>query len=173
MDTVSWSDRIEQTARVLLWLAIASACVIVPVAYVNEKRAESKVEADLQAAAKQAVAKADQLEKTKEKEEADNKPHRLTLASMGPYMSGINYSSAQGNLWFTNVSPRTGVLCVVGLAADPEVSVKTSESLPACQEVGAYAAVHVSLTFANGDLNGACPKSNCRLTFKEAPESHD
>lgn len=166
----SWLDRIETTARVLLWLAIASACVIVPIAYISQKRAETKAEADLQEAVKKAEAKVDELAKEKE----TNKPHRLALASIGTYMSSIDYSTAQGNLWFSNVSAHGGIICVVAVAQDPEVAIRTSTSLPACHEVGAYAsAVHVPLMFAGGDLSAACPKSNCRLTFKEATETHN
>jgi|HubBroStandDraft_4_1064222.scaffolds.fasta_scaffold741212_2 hypothetical protein len=167
MDQTSWLDRFEKSGRLVLWLSIASACVIVPIAYVSQKRAETKAEAELQAAVKKAEAKVEELEK-------GNKPGRVAFASIGAYMSSISYDKAQGNLWFTNVSPRGGTLCVVGVAQDPELSVKTSQSLPACQEVGAYAsAVHVPLMFAGGDLGTACPKSNCRLTFKDAPDTHE
>jgi len=93
---------------------------------------------------------------------------------MGNWFSAINYTAAEGTLWFTNVSPRSGTVCVIGLAQDPEVSVKTSVSMPACVEVHAYASgVHMPLMFAGSDLTAACPKSNCRLTFKEAPDAKD
>ena len=166
MSTTSLLDRIEKVGRVVLWFAIASACVVLPIEYVLHKNAlkreETKAEAELQTAVKRAEAKADELEKR-------NKSRRLTLASMGPYISGIHYSTAQGDLWFTNVSHRTGIVCVYGEAQDPETQ-KTSESIAACHEVGAYAAVHMSLMFAGGDLSSACPKSNCRVKLKEAAE---
>jgi hypothetical protein len=50
---------------------------------------------------------------------------------------------------------------------------KTSESIAACGEVGEYKTVHLPVQFAFGDLSAACPKSNCKLTFKEAPESKE
>lgn len=78
-----------------------------------------------------------------------------------------------GNLWFTNVSPRTGSLCVVAQAKDPDLTIKTAESIPACADVGAYASVHLQFTFASSDLSAACPKANCKLTYAEAPEGHD
>jgi hypothetical protein len=139
MDTVPWFDRIEKVGRVVLWLAIASAFVIVPVSYISQKRAEAKAEAELHEEVKKAEARADDLEKEK-----DKRPNRLTLASMGAYVYGINYSLAQGNLTFTNVSPRTGVLCVIGEAQEPDLSMKTSQSIPACAEVGEYKTVHLS-----------------------------
>lgn len=167
MNTTPWLDRLEKAGRLVLWLSIASACLIVPITYMGlkkaEKREETKTEAELQAAIKKAEARAEELEKL-------HKPRRLTLASMGGYLSGLSYSTAQGNLWFTNVSPRTGVLCIYGEAKDPDTQ-KTSESIPACHEVGAYAQVHLTLMFAGGDLSAACPKSNCRVTFKEAHEA--
>jgi hypothetical protein len=164
MDTTSRVDRMEKTARLVLWLSIASACVIVPIEYVRQTRAGSKAEAERQAAAKKADAKEQELESA-------SKPHRLAFASMGMYLSSINYAGVQGNLWSTNVSSRAGTICVVGEARDPEVSIKTAVSLPACQEVGAYASeVHLSLMFAGGDLAAACPKSNCRLSVKDAFE---
>lgn len=163
-----WIDRIEKVGRVVLWLAIASAFVIVPVSYISQKRAETKTEAELHEAVKNAEARAEALEKEK-----DKKPNRLTLASMGAYVYGINYSLAQGNLTFTNVSPRTGVLCVIGEAQEPDLSMKTSQSIPACAEVGEYKTVHLPVQFAGGDLTAACPKANCKVTFKEAPESKE
>jgi hypothetical protein len=163
-----WLDRVEKTGRFVLWLAIASACVIVPVSYVNQKRAETKAEAELHEAVKKAEARADELEKEK-----DKKPSRLTLASMGAYVYGINYVTATGNLTFTNVSSRTGVLCVIGDAQEPDLSMKTSESIATCADVGEYKTVHLPVQFAGGDLSAACPKSNCKLTFKEAPESKE
>jgi len=167
MEATSRLDRTEKVVRILLWMSIASACVIVPIEYIGQKRAATKAEAELQEAVKKAEAKAEDLEKHLH----DAKSHRVTLASMGPYLASINYSTAQGNLWFTNVSPHAGVMCIVGLVKDPDAPGKPSESIPACQEVGAYAsAVHVPLMFGGGDLVGACPKSNCRLTFREAAE---
>ncbi len=100
-----WIDRAEKFGRVVLWLSLAAACVIVPIEYVGAKRAEAravtKAEADLQDALRKAEARADGLHKELHHE-------RLTISSMGGYLSEISYASAQGNLWFTNVSGRTG-----------------------------------------------------------------
>jgi hypothetical protein len=167
MQSISWVDGIEKGARVLLWLSIASVCVLVPIGYIGQKRTETEAEIAMREALKNAEAKVEGIEKA-------NAPHRLSLASMGTWFSAINYTTAEGSLWFTNVSPRAGTLCVVGMAQDPELSMKTATSLPACLEVRAYASgVHVSFMFAGSDLTTACPKSNCRLTFKEAPEGKE
>ncbi len=161
-------DRIEKGARVALWLAIASACLIGLIAYMNEKRAQSKTEASLQEELKNSEAHADELVKT-----AAAKPKRLTLASMGTQMSGIIYSRSEANLWFTNVSEREGPLCVVAHAQDPDVSVKTATTNAECTMIKPYSSAHLSLQFAGADLATACPKQNCSLTFGEAPEGHD
>jgi len=162
---MGWIEKIERGARVLLWLALAAAVVIVPVEYVSHKRDETRAEEDLRDAVKKAEAKADDLEKAK-----TTKP-RIALASLGTFLSGINYTKAQGNLFFTNVSMRSGVLCVIGVAQNPE-SKETAESLAACQELTPYAsAVHVAAEFGASDLTNTCPKSNCLLTFREAPEA--
>lgn len=72
-------DRIEKGARIALWLAIASACVIVPLAYMNEKRAQSKAEAALQEEVKKAEEHADELA-----EAAQAKPKRLRSPRWAP-----------------------------------------------------------------------------------------
>jgi hypothetical protein len=162
-------DRIEKIARLVLWLALSSAVVILPIAYISHKAEETKAEvalAEVKDAVKKAEAKAEELEKEKK-----NKSNRITLASMGTFLSWISYAKAEGNLVFTNVSARAGVICVVGMAQNVETNEK-AESIPACQEVGPYAStVHVPLAFAGGDITGTCPKSNCKLTFREAPEA--
>lgn len=163
-------DRVEKAGRVLLWLSIASACVIVPVAYISqrnaEKRAETKAEADLQEAVKRAETRAAELEKK-------SASRRVSFAAVETsYLSAIGYSNAQANLWFTNVSSRGGVVCLVATAREAD-SAKSTDSLPACQEVTPYAGVHMTLMFANGELTASCPHSNCSLTFNEAPEPKD
>ena len=161
----AWVDQVEKLGRLLLWVALGTAVLIVPIEYVSHKREATKAEEELKDAVKKAEEKADALEKAKEKSP------RIALASVGTFLSGISYSKAQGSLLFTNVSSRSGVMCVVGVAQNPETK-ETAESIPACQEVGPYAsAVHVSVEFASGDMANTCPKSNCLLTFKEAPEA--
>jgi uncharacterized membrane protein len=159
-----WIDRVEKIGRLMLWLALAAAVVILPIEYVNHKREATKEEQELKDEAKKAEERADALEKAK----AENP--RITLASLGGFLSGINYTKAEGGLFFTNVSQRTGVLCVVGVAQDPATK-ETAESIAGCEAVTPYASAHLSVDFAGGDLSNTCPKSNCLVTFKEAQES--
>lgn len=160
----TWIDRIEKVGRLLLWLALAAAVVILPIEWVSHKRESTKAEEALQEELKKAEAKADELEK------ARTTKARIPLASLGTYLSGLSYSKAQAGLMFTNVSTRTGVVCVIATAQNPDTK-ETSDSIPACQEVGPYAsAVHMSAEFGASDLANTCPKSNCLVTFKEAPE---
>jgi hypothetical protein len=159
-----WIDRIEKLGRLMLWLALAAAVVILPIEYVNSKREATKAEQDLKDEAKKADERADALEKAKAESP------RIALASLGTFLTGINYSKAEGGLYFTNVSPRAGVLCVVGVAQDPGTK-ETATSIAGCQAVTPYASAHLSVEFAGGDLTNTCPKSNCLLTFKEATEA--
>jgi hypothetical protein len=161
-------DRVEKIARVVLWLALSSAVVILPIAYLGHKADEARADVALteqKDALKKAEAKLDELDKAKK-----NKPNRITLASVGTFLSGISYAKADGSLMFTNVSSRMGVMCVVGIAQNPGTNEK-AESIPTCVEVTPYASdVHTTVQFAGGDLTNTCPKSNCLLTFREATE---
>jgi hypothetical protein len=155
---MAWIDRFEKLGRLLLWLTLSMVLVALPVAFAKRHRGEQKLAEALQ------KAEANLAEALKPK-----KPARLALGSMGAFLSSLNQSAATGHLWFTNVSPRSGVVCVHGVAGDPATR-RVSTSLPACQEVGAYAsAVHMTVMFAGGDLAEACGKTACPLTFTEAP----
>lgn len=115
---------------------------------------------------KRAEARAEDLEKK-------SKSRRLTFAPMsGSYLSSVAYSAAQGALWFTNTSSRSGVVCLIASAQETE-GAKSSESLPSCQEITPYTTAHMTFMFAGGDLGGASPKSSCHLPFKEAPETKE
>src|ERR1039457_2548981 len=115
-----WIDRFEKLGRLLLWLAMASAMVILPVAFTRHGREQEKLREALQKAEAQL---ADALK--------PKKPTRLLSSSMGSVLYGLNQATATGYLSFTNVSTRAGVVCVFGVAKNPETQ-KTSESLPAC-----------------------------------------
>jgi hypothetical protein len=153
-----WIDRFEKLGRLLLWLAISFILVVLPLAVAKRHRGEQELRESLQ---KAEVKLADAL--------TPKKAARLALVSMGSFLSSLNQSTATGHLWFTNVSPRAGVVCVQGVAGNRAIQM-TSTSLPACQEVSAYAsAVHMTVMFAGGDLADACGKTACSLTFGEAP----
>ena len=72
-------DRIEKLGRIVLWLAISSACVLAPITYLKlqsaaAEMAEASRKADAEEAAKKAQADLD---------ERSGKTQRLTLASIG------------------------------------------------------------------------------------------
>lgn len=157
---MAWFDRVEKVARSALWLAIASACVIVPVAYVKSRRAEADLREELRGAAERLA------EASKEK---PPKPVPvLKIASMGRTISGL--AKSEGHVVFTNASPRAGVLCLVGVATNPTTQA-TVTSLAACHEVSAYAsAVHMTVLFPGREIEETCAKAPCTLTFNDAPQ---
>jgi hypothetical protein len=118
------------------------------------------------------LARAD-LEKVRAEaqKEKDKKPERLTLGSMGAFMTSLNYTTAIGQLWFTNVSNRHGVVCALGTAVNSS-SHQSSESLPSCKDVEPYASVQLSFAFAGGDLSSICPNgsSTCKLTVTDVQD---
>jgi hypothetical protein len=60
---------------------------------------------------------------------------RLKLASLGTFINAFNASTARGELWFTNVSSRTGVVCVRGTSrvthAKIEIAMSSWKAAPA------------------------------------------
>jgi hypothetical protein len=152
-------ESFERLGRLILWLTIASVCVLVPIEYVKQHTREG----ELRDEAKKAQDRADELTK-----EMAAKPGRLPLETMGMYLSSISNSS--GNIWFTNVSPNAGTICAIGIATNASTH-RSSESLPSCLEVAAYASdVHMAFMFAGAELSQVCPESSCQLAIKEAPE---
>ena len=99
-------------------------------------------------------------------------PPRLKLDSLRPVMSGLVVPQSIGKVWFTNASPRVGVVCVQGTAVN-EKTRQAVKSLPACAPVAAYAsAVNMEVMFAGRELAPVCPDSNaCRLVVDDAPEA--
>ena len=157
---MAWFDRVEKVARSALWLAIASACVIVPLAYVKHRRAEASLREELRVAAER-LAEAN-------KEKPPKAAPVLHLASMGRTLAVL--SKGEGHVLFTNASPRAGVLCVVGVATNPTTQAAIT-SLAACHDVGAYAsAVHMTVLFSGHEMDETCAKAACTLTFKDAPQ---
>lgn len=100
-----WIDRIEKAGRLVLWLTLASAVVLVPVMYINQSQSAEETRKAEQARAKEDEAKA--------KEDAE-RSDRLSVASLGTIITSLNESTAIGRVWFSNVSPRNGVVCLVG-----------------------------------------------------------
>jgi hypothetical protein len=155
-----WSDQVERLGRTILWLTLASVFVLVPLTVINMQSEAER----LKDAASKAEEKLAEALKTK-----DDGPARLTLESMGPIMRGLLVSSAEGRVWFTNVSNRTGVVCISGTATNPDTN-ETAESLPACQQVGAYTSVALKVDFAGPELAQVCKGVTCRFAPKDVPD---
>jgi hypothetical protein len=157
-----WIDRLEKLGRLLLWLAIASAMVILPVAFTRHGREQEKLREALQNAEAQL---ADALK--------PKKPDRLTFKSMGMFLSALNRTNSNGEVWFTNLSPQAGVVCLQGAVANPDTKAITT-SLAACREVGAYASeVHMTMMFAGKNLADTCGKSACQLMVMDASRTDE
>jgi hypothetical protein len=157
-----WIDRLEKAGRLVLWLTLASAVVLVPLAYINLRQA---AQAQQEESARQLAAAA---AKAAEKPPEDG---RLRLSSMGPWMSLLSETRASGGVWFSNVSPRSGIVCVVGVATNPSTKV-ISESLASCKHVPPYASnVEIEMMFAGADLAAACKGATCRLTVRDVSDA--
>jgi hypothetical protein len=159
-------DRLEKVGRLILWLVISAVLVIgfavVPLQLVRLSSAEASLREDLE----QARAK---LDETLEEMEQP-KSTRLPLASMGPYISGLNHRDAAGKVWFTNVSPRSGVVCLQGVATNDETG-ERSTSLSSCSQVDPYASVSMQVMFAGGDLQSVCPRGGgCTFSVAEVDD---
>jgi hypothetical protein len=156
-----WIDRIEKTGRLVLWLTLASAVVLVPIAYTRQRSVETQT---AEAARKEEQALARKLKADAEKSD------RLSMSSMGAMMTVLNEGNGTGRVWFTNVSPRTGVVCIAGTATNPTSKV-TTESLASCKNVPAYASnVEIQMMFAGANLAEVCKGVTCAFSIKEVPD---
>ena len=156
-----WIDRFEKVGRLVLWLTLASTVVILPLEYIKQKRSESQLQ---EAARKEALALEKELKAKAEKSD------RLPLAGMFPLMRALNTANASGYVWFTNVSPRAGVVCVTGLATNPTTK-QVASSLPACISVLPYASgVELKLMFAGGELRDTCKNVDCAFSVTDTPD---
>jgi peptidoglycan/LPS O-acetylase OafA/YrhL len=53
-----WTDTVEKVARILLWLALAAASVVIPLAYIDAHHVEERFRAAVQKAEEQRAAEA-------------------------------------------------------------------------------------------------------------------
>ncbi len=153
-------DKIEKVGRFVLWVTMAACFALVPLGvYRYRVAAEASAERERQEAREQA--------ETAARLKAE-RPPRMTLAGMGPLLTAFEPRRAQGHVWFTNVSSKSGPLCIRGTATNPATG-QRSQSIPACIEVGPWAStVHLVLMFADGDVANVCGKGTCDLTLAEA-----
>lgn len=155
-------ERAEKFGRMLLWLALAATIVMVPLGLARERKTEADTLARIKDATRASEEKFAALQQA-----TSDKALRIPLDSIGNGLTSLNTTNATGQLWFTNVSPRAGHVCVVGEATNLSTHGVT-RSLPACAEVPAYAsAVHMTVSFANDDLTNNC-KPGCALRFTDA-----
>jgi hypothetical protein len=159
-------DRLEKVGRLVLWLVISAVLVIgfavVPLQLVRLSSAEAELRDDLRAANAKL---ADALEEQREAQGI-----RLPLEGMGSYISGMNHREAVGKMWFTNVSPRSGVVCIKGIATNDETGESTT-SIASCSQVAPYATVTMQTMFAGGALERVCPRgAGCSFSVSEVDD---
>ena len=153
-------DKLEKLARALLWLSLAVSAIFVARGHASKLQHDTRAQTALRTAEQKLAAASAQAKK----------PVRLGLDSLRPVMSGLVAGQATGKLWFTNVSPRAGIVCVRGHAVNEKTN-RSVKSLAACAPVAAYASVTMELRFAGRELDPICPDANaCRLAVEEAPE---
>ncbi len=161
MNTAQVVEVAERAGRFALWLAIASAFVLVPYGMAARYAEERKALADAAREEKRAQMDA------KAAEEAV-KPQRVKIAALGMYLVGLD--DAQGYAWVSNVSPRGAIVCVQGVATKAE-SGKSIRSLPGCLELEPYStAVPLKLQFPARQLYEVCPKGDCQLAVVDVDD---
>ena len=156
-----WIDRVEKLGRLVLWLTLAATVVIVPIEYAKAQR----LEAQLQESARKAA-----LALEKELKAKVEKSDRLPLKGMPAVMRSLNVQTASGHVYFTNVSPRSGFVCVTGVAMNVTTK-QISKSMPACVAAAPYAsALEMKLLFAGNELEATCKNGGCDLALEDTPD---
>lgn len=158
---MSTIDRLEIGGRLLLWVVLSGVLVvafgIVPLRLANNS-------ADAETHRKDLAEMQGRLEKALH----PPGPELLSIETFGQVLRSFNYRTALGDAWFTNVSPRSGVVCLQGGLTNREG--RSTVSLPGCAEVKPYSSVHIELTFAGGELAKLCPAGadDCDLKLGDA-----
>jgi hypothetical protein len=160
-------DKLEKVGRTALWFALAAACMLGVLGFVVTQREAVAAAASLQQAA-ELRAKHDEEKSVRE----DPKVKRLKLSSMGSVLQALDSNNATGTLLFTNVSPREGVVCVVGIATN-ETTGQKAESLAACEPVNAYATASIKVKFAGAELSEVCKGVRCSFGARDEPDAHE
>lgn len=160
-----WIDRAEKLGRMVLWLSMASVFVLVPVGLARQHDASESRLAALHASQEKAEAQAREAAATA----AAKLPARMQLSGFGAVLTMLTTSKAEGLVAFTNVSRRSGVVCVEGTATHRDTK-RTASSLASCKEVGPYSSVTIELTFAGTQLKDVCGDDACKLTVEDVPD---
>ncbi len=171
-------DRLEKIARLVLWLSMAAAFLVAPVAYTRTQQearamAERAAEREKAAALRERREKTEALEQERIRlaEQKNERRGRLTLASMGSYFSAPPQPpSSSAKAVFSNASNRGGFVCLIGELKNPTTG-QSTRSLAGCQEVAPYSStVQLSVFFAPVDYAKTCPQpGSCTLQLSEAP----
>lgn len=153
-------DKLEKAGRFVLWMTITVAVVLGIVGAKRWSDETKAVQVEL-AAAKEELRKA--LE--------PRAPERLPPKGMGTYHSLLNPMTGIGHGFFTNVSPRSGHICLQGVLQHPDGQ-RVVTSLPACAVVNPYASFKIEASFLLSQIEELCGKdnrANCGVSFIDAP----
>ncbi|MEY4579656.1 MAG: hypothetical protein RL701_4359 [Pseudomonadota bacterium] len=154
-------EQLEKIGRFVLWVTLALVCMLTVLGLARYQNALAAASASLNA-----------LERHREEakqQEADSKLRRLAFSSMGNVIKSFEPARALGEAWFTNVSARTGTVCVTGVAENAATK-QALESLTACESVNPYAAVHLRFVFAPGTLSEMCKTAKCEMELRDEPD---
>jgi hypothetical protein len=149
------SEKIERIARTLLWLSLAAVAALIPVAALRQVNADESAKAALQ-----------ELQSKLDEATADKPVSVISFETLRPGLTVLDPRESKGAMLFTNVSERSGVVCVQGVAVNRDTGA-TSESMPACHAVEPFASnVAVELMFAG--LADFCQSSGCTMRVQDA-----
>jgi hypothetical protein len=161
-------DRLEKIGRLVLWLTLAATCVIIPLEYTKRQAAAQREVSAAQAKQDALAAQLEEMRAAAAKRASG--PERITLASVGPFMHVLNEERARAEIWFTNVSPRAGVICLIAKAQN-DASGSHTASLPVCRAVAPYeSSINMTFMLAGNSVDSIC-KNGCTLSFVDAKDS--
>jgi hypothetical protein len=159
-------DHVEKIGRFVLWISIAIVFALVPLTLYNrDKQAAKDAE---QARAEHEREKAE-LARAKAEEREAKKASVLPLQSMGSFMRLLDGNT--GLVWFSNVSPNDGVVCMKGIASS---NGRSTTSLATCRHVDAYETnIKMSVMFAGADIKALCSPAPCDFAAVDATAARE
>jgi hypothetical protein len=158
-----WLDRIEQVARIGLWIALGAVVCIAPRTYLRQRSEEAQ---RVEAARKEDLARVAQAAKALEEAA---KPARVGLGAFGLFLSAFNEITATGRAWLTNATGESVAACLKGTLTNPS-SNETATSIVACRVLPPYASnVEVQLMFAGGEVARVCKGGGCAMRVVDVP----
>ncbi len=86
-------------------------------------------------------------------------PELFPATEVGLFLSGLDYTSSEGGMTFTNASAKRGVLCLKGVAKNTKTAI-TTDSIADCKEIKPFESnVQLMFKFAASSLRKACPQT--------------